>query len=61
MSRVLVFIQKMLINHFPVDSLLTDTMPYGRGGGGGKGVVLDYIRQPCKGQGFLCHFVSKRV
>ena len=55
MSKVLVFIQKMLINHFPVDTLLTDTMLYGRGGGGG-GVVLDYIRQPCKGQGFLCHF-----
>ena len=23
---------------------------------GEGGVVLDYIRQPCKGQGFLCHF-----
>ena len=26
------------------------------GWGGGGGVVLDYIRQPCEGQGFLCHF-----
>ena len=26
------------------------------GGVGGGGVVLDYIRQPCKGQGFLCNF-----
>ena len=34
MSRVLVFIQKMLINHFPVDTLLTDTTLYGRGGRG---------------------------
>ena len=52
MSMVLVFIQKMLMNHFPVDSLLKDTMLYGQGGG----VVLDYIRQPCKGKVFLCHF-----
>ena len=49
MSRVLVFISKMLINHLPVDSLLTDIMLYGQGGG----VLIDYIRQPCKGQGFF--------
>ena len=52
MSIVFVFILKIVINHFPLDSLLTDTMLYGQGGG----ILLDYIRQPCKGQGFLCHF-----
>ena len=33
MSRVLIFMSKMLLNHFPVNSLLTDTMLYGQGGG----------------------------
>ena len=54
MSRVLVFISKMLINHLPVDSLLTDIIFYEQGGG----VLLDYIRQPCKGQGFFVPFWS---
>ena len=40
MSRVLIFMSKMLLNHFPVDSLLTDTMLFGQAGG----VLLDYIR-----------------
>ena len=49
MSIVFVFILKIIINHFPLDSLLTDTMLYGQGGG---------IRQPCKGQGFFVPFWS---
>ena len=40
MSRVLIFMSKMLLNHFPVDSLLTDSMLYEQG----EGVLLDYIR-----------------
>ena len=61
MSRVLVFIQKMLINHFPVDSLLTDTMLYGRGGGGGRGSTRLY-KAALQRAGFFCAIlVSKRV
>ena len=40
MSRILIFMSKMLLN------------------GQGGGVVLDYIRQPCKGQGFFVPFWS---